>query len=76
MLIEVQPDTQQHVVERHVGFAPPQQMKEISPVDPRDFRAETFIKPEGLCCERCETNGSAGGDQQEEIQSPEDARSW
>ncbi len=49
--LKPQPDPQQRVVQRHVGFAPPQQAQEISPVDPRDFHTETLIKPEGLARE-------------------------
>jgi hypothetical protein len=50
----VKPNSQERVIRRHVRFPPPQQVKEVAPIDTGQFDAERFIEPEGFASEAIE----------------------
>src|SRR5215467_2495083 len=57
----MEPNSKQQIVERHVGFPPPHQVQEVTPVDPRYFRTETLVEPERLAGEAVKArHGSRG----------------
>ena len=60
----LQPSAQQQVVQRHVGFAPPQEVEKVAPVDAGNFCAEAFIKPEGLRGEGHKSDSRTHGQQE------------
>ena len=58
---EVQPFAEQEVIERHVGFAAPQNAHEVIPVEPGNAHARAFIKPEAFCGQNMKAEHSARG---------------